>query len=99
MPFLVRYDRLSFVDEEEWGLARRLGGSGADGPQHRRELIVPTPFASFEILLEGPGLEAPQDLRVGALGLAIAPGMRYRGVANLRPKVSTLCLEKVTGEL
>ena len=99
MPDLMREDRLSSVDEEEWGLARQLGGSGADGPHHRREFIVLSSSAGFELLLKGPGLEAPQDLRVGALGLAIAPGVRYRGVANLRSKVSTVCLEKVTGEL
>ena len=87
---LVREDCFSSVDEEEWSLARWLGGGGADGPQHGLELVVPAPAAGLELLLEGPGLEAPQDLRVGAFGLTIAPGVRYRSVADLRSKVSTI---------
>ena len=96
---LVRKDCFSSVDEEEWSLARRLGGGGADGPQHGLELVVPAPAAGLELLLEGPGLEAPQDLCVGAFGLTIAPGVRHRSVADLRSKVSTVCFEEVTGEL
>ena len=62
------------VDEEEWSLTGWLGDGGADGPQHELELVVPAPAADLELLLEGPSLEASQDLRVGALGLAVAPG-------------------------
>ena len=69
MPDLVRENRLCSVDEEERGLARWLGGGGADGPQHGLELVVPAPAAGLQLLLEGPGLEAPQDLRVGAFQL------------------------------
>ena len=54
----VRENSFSFVDEEERGLADRLGCGGADGPQHGLELIEPTPAASLELLLEGPCLEA-----------------------------------------
>ena len=63
---LVREDRFSSIDEEERGLARWLSGGAADRPQHGLELVVPTPAAGLELLLEGPGLEAPQDLCVGA---------------------------------
>ena len=60
---------------------------------------MPAPAAGLELLLEGPGLEASQDLRVGAFSLAIAPGVRHRSVVDLRSKVSTICFEEVTGEL
>ena len=96
---LMRKDCFSSVDKEEWGLARWLGGGGSDGPQHGLELVVPAPTAGLQLLLEGPGLEAPQDLRVGAFGLAIAPGVRYQSVADLRSKVSTVGFEKVTSKL
>ena len=88
MPDLVREDRFCSVDEEEWGLARRLGDGGADGPQHGLELVVPAPTAGLELLLEGPGLEASQDLRVYAFSLAIAPGVRHRSVADLVPRLA-----------
>ena len=74
---LVREDHFCSVDKEERGLARWLGGGGADGPQHGLELVLPAPAASLKLLLEGPGLEASQDLCVGALSLAIAPGVRH----------------------
>ena len=95
---LMRKDCFSSVDEEEWGLACWFGGGGADRPQHRLELVVPAPATGLELLLEGPGLEAPQDFRVGAFGLTIAPGVRHRSVADLRSKVSTVCFEEVTSE-
>ena len=60
---------------------------------------MPAPAVGLQLLLEGPGLEAPQDLRVGSLGLAVASGVRHRSVAYLRSKVSTVCFEEVTGEL
>ena len=60
---------------------------------------MPAPAAGLELLLEGPGLEASQDLRVGAFGLTIAPGVRHRSIANLRSKVSTICLEEIASEL
>ena len=72
---IVKENRFCSVDEEEWGLTRWLGGGGADGPQHGLELVVPAPAVGLELLLEGPGLEALQDLRVGVFGLAIAPGV------------------------
>ena len=53
-----------------------LGGGGADGPQHGLELVVPAPAAGLQLLLEGPGLESPQDLHIGAFVLAVAPGVR-----------------------
>ena len=95
---LVREDCFSSVDEEEWSLARWLGGGGADGPQHGLELVVPAPAAGLQLLLEGPGLEAPQDLRFSAFGLTITPGVGHRSVADLRSKVSTVCFEEVTSE-
>ena len=61
--------------------------------------VEPAPAAGLELLLEGPGLEASQDLRVGAFSLAIAPGVRHRSVADLRSKVSTICLEEIASEL
>ena len=60
---------------------------------------MPAPAAGLELLLEGPGLEASQDLCVGAFGLAIAPGVRHQSVADLRSKVSTIYFEEVTSEL
>ena len=45
------------------------------------------------------GLEAPQDLCVGAFGLAVAPGVRHQSVADLRSKVSTIRLEEIASEL
>ena len=75
MPDLVRKDSLSTVDEEERGFACRPGGGGVDGPQHGLELVVPALAAGLELLLEGPGLEASQDLCVGAFGLAVALGV------------------------
>ena len=60
---------------------------------------MPAPAACLELLLEDPSLEASQDLRVGAFGLAIAPGVCHRSVADLRSKVSTICFEEVASEL
>ena len=60
---------------------------------------MPAPAAGLELLLEGPSLEAPQDLRVGAFGLTIAPGVRHRSVADLRSKVSTVGFEEVATKL
>ena len=57
---------------------------------------MPAPAAGLQLLLEGPGLEAPQDLTVGALSLTIAPGVGYRSVADLRSKVSTVGFKEVT---
>ena len=57
------------------------------------------PAAGLELLLEGPGLEAPQDLCVGAFGLAIAPGVCHGSVADLRSKVSTIRFEEIASEL
>ena len=96
---LVRENHLCSVDEEERGLACWLGGGGADGPQHGLELVVPAPAAGLELLLEGPGLKASQDFRIGALSLTIAPGVCYRNVANLHSKVSIICLEEIASEL
>ena len=96
---LVREDCFSFVDNEERSLARRLGGGGADGPQHRLELIVLALAAGLKLPLEGPSLEASEDLCVGAFGLTIAPGVCHRSVADLRSKVSTICLEEIASEL
>ena len=96
---LVWENRFCSIDEEEWGLTRRLGGGGADGPQLGMELVVPSPAAGLELLLEGPGLEASQDPCVGAFGLAIAPGVCHRSVVDLRSKVSTICLEEIASEL
>ena len=87
---LVREDCFSSVDEEEWGLARWLGGGGADGPQHGLELVVPAPATSLELLLKGVRLEAMQDFRIGAFGVTIAPGVSHRGIADLCSKVSTI---------
>ena len=70
-----------------------------DGPHHGLEFVVPAPAAGLELLLEGPGLEAPQDLCVGAFGLTIAPGVCHRGVADLHSKVSTICLEEIASKL
>ncbi len=63
------------------------------------ELVEPAPATGLELLLEGPGLEAPQDLCVGAFDLTIAPGVRHRSVANLRSKVSKIGLEEIASEL
>ena len=60
---------------------------------------MPAPAAGLELLLEGPGLEASQDLNVDALILAIAPGVCHRSVANLHSKVSAVGFEEVTSEL
>ena len=76
-----------------------VGGGAVGGPQHRLELAVPAPAAGLELLLEGPGLKASQDLCVGAFGLAIAPGVRHRSVADLRSKVSTIYHEEIASEL
>ena len=94
---LVREDCLGSVDEEERSLARWLGSGGADGPQHGLDRA--TPAVGLQLLLEGPGLEAPQDLCVGALSLTIAPGVGHRSVADLCSKVSTVGFEEVTSEL
>ena len=56
---LTRKDCFSSVDEEERSIARWLGSGGADGPQHGLELVMPTPAVGLQVLLEGPGLEAP----------------------------------------
>ena len=77
MPDVMREDRLGPVDEEEWGFAGGLSRNGAGRPQHGLKLTEPTPATSLELLLEDPCLEAPQDLCIGTLGLAIAPGMSH----------------------
>ena len=96
---LVREDCFGSVDEEERSLARWFGGSGADGPQHRLELVVPAHAVGLQLLLEGPGLEAPQDLSVGTLSLTIAPGVGHQSVADLCSKVSTVGFKEVTSKL
>lgn len=96
---LVREDCFGSIDEEERSLARWLGSGGTDGPQHGLELVVPAPAAGLQLLLEGPGLEAPQDLCVGALSLTIAPGVGHRSIVDLRSKVSTVGFEEVTSKL
>ena len=99
MLYLMREGRFSSVDEKEWGLARWLGGGGSDGPLHRLEPVVPAPAAGLQLLLEGPGLEAPQDLRVSTFGLTIAPGVGHRSIPDLRSKVSTVGFEEVASKL
>src|SRR3954462_1691042 len=96
---LVREDCFGSVDQEERGLSSRLSCGCADGPQHGLKLIVPTSAAGLQLLLERPGLEAPQDLRVGSFGLAVTSWVRHRSVTYLRSKVSKVCFEEVTGEL
>ena len=96
---LVMENDFSSINQKERGLSSRLGRGCADGPQHGLKLVVPTSAAGLQLLLERPGLEAPQDLRVGSLGLAVASGVRHRSVAYLRCTVSTVCFEEVTGEL
>ena len=96
---LVRKDRFNSVDEEEWSLSRWLGGGGLDGPQYRLELVVPAPATGLQLILEGSGLEAPQDLRVSTFGLTIAPGVGHRSVADLRSKVSTVGFEEVASKV
>src|SRR4051812_40729437 len=99
MSDLVREDSFGSIDQEERGLPGWLGRGCADGPQHGLELIVPTSAAGLQLLLECPCLEAPQDLRVGSFGLAVASRVRHRSIAYLRSKVSTVCFEEITGEL
>src|SRR4051812_25767570 len=99
MSDLVREDFFGSVDQEEWGLPCWFGRGRADGPQHGLELIVPTSAARLQLLLECTCIEAPQDLRVGSFGLAVASRVRHQSVAYLRSKVSTVCFEEVTGEL
>ena len=70
---LVRED----LNEEEWGLIGGLSRSGADRPQHRLKLTEPALAARLKIILEAPRREAPQDLRNGALGLAVAPWVHH----------------------
>ena len=60
---------------------------------------MPAPSAGLQLLLEGPGLEAPQYLSVGTLSLTIAPGVGYRSVADLHSKVSTVGFKEVTSKL
>src|SRR3954467_9234133 len=96
---LVREDCFGSIDQEERGLPSRLARGCADGPQHGLELVVPTSAAGLQLLLECPGLEAPQDLRVGSFGLAVASRVRHQSVAYLCSNVSTICFEEVTGEL
>ena len=96
---LVREDCFSSVDEEEWSLTRWLGGGGPDGPQYGLELVMPAPAAGLQLLLEGPGLEAPQDLRVSAFSLTITPGVGHRSIADVRSKVSTVGFKEVTSEV
>ena len=74
---LVRENRFCSVDEEERRFSCWLGRGGADGPQHRLQLIEPAPAAGLELLVEGPCLEAPQDFCFGPLGLAVAPRVRH----------------------
>ena len=62
MPDLVRENHFCSADEEEYGLARQLGGGGADGPQHGLELFVPAPATGLQLVFEGPSFEALQDL-------------------------------------
>ena len=96
---LVRKDCFSSVDVEEWSVARWLGDGGSDGPQHGLELVVPAPVAGLQLLLEGPGLEAPQDLRVSTLGVTVTPGVGHRSVADLCSKVSIVGFEEVASKL
>ena len=96
---LMREDRFGSVNQEEGGLPSRLGRGCADGPQHGLKLVVPTSAAGLQLLLKRPGLEAPQDLRIGAFGMAVAPRVCYRSVADLRSKVSTIHFEDIAGAL
>ena len=96
---LVWENPFSSIDEEEWCLAYQLGRGGADGSHHGLELVEPAPTVGLELLLEGPCLEASQDLCTSVLGLAVTPGVCHRGVAYLRSKVSIVCFQKVAREL
>jgi hypothetical protein len=90
VPELGREDGFSSVDEEERGLAGRLGRRRADGPQHRLWLIKPALATGFELFLEASCLEALEDFSVGTLGLVIASWVRHRGVADLRAEAGAV---------
>ena len=74
---LVRENRFCSIDKVERCFSCWLGRGGVDGPQHRLQLVETVPAAGLELLLEGAGLEAPQDLCIGSLSLSIALWVCY----------------------
>ena len=60
---------------------------------------MPASATCLQLVLEGPGFEAFQDLCVGVFILAVAPRMCHRSVAYLRSEVSIICFEEIAGEL
>ena len=62
-------------------------------------MVHPVLPAGLELLIEGLHLQPLEHLGVGALGLAVAPGVSDGGVANLGADASTIGLEGAAGKL
>ena len=85
MGDLAWEDGFSTIDEGERRLTGGLCWRGADGPEHRGELIDPVLAAGLEAV-EAPCLEAFEHLSVGSLSLPVASWVSHRGIADLSLK-------------
>ena len=98
MGDLAGEDSFSAVDEGERRFTSGLCWRGADGPEHRWELIDPVLAAGLEAV-ETPCLETFEHLSVGSLGLSVAAWVSHRGVADLGAEAAAVGLEGAAGEL
>ena len=91
-------DRLNSIDEFEGCFSHGLGGSGADGPQHRGVLIDPV-LAAVLKAVEASCLESFDHLSICSLGLSVASWMSYLGKTKPCAQLLAVCPEEATGEL
>ena len=95
---LTGENSFSTIDKGERRLTSGLCWRGADGPEHRGELIDPVLAAGLEVV-ETPCLEALEHLGVGTLSLPVAAWVGHRGIADLGAKAAAVGLEGTAGEL
>ena len=96
---LCREDGFCSIDEGKGGLTGRLGGGGTYRPQDGLKLVDPVLPAGFEFLVESLHFQSLEYLGVGTLGLAIASGVSYGGIADLGANAGAVSLEGAAGEL
>ena len=98
MGDLAGEDSFSAVDEGERHFTSGLCWRGADGPEHRWELIDPVLDAGLKAV-ETPCLETSEHLSICSLGLPIAAWVSHRGVADLGAEAPAVFFEGAADEL
>ena len=91
-------DCFGAIDEEERSLPGGAAWRSPIGPQHGWQLVYPSlPVLSEHVI--GPGFEALQYLRVGALDLPVTPRMSDGSEAKLDAEIFAIVPEQGTSEL